>query len=393
MSRQLAKLLSSLSEDELRRSTPFSDDILTANRVLNYPYANDPQRAEALEDWLQGNQPCIFGRMAAKARGIDFCFLTDSDLYESDEHVQQKIQHKRLLWKRRAYKGFPTHGFMIVVCSNLVLNARPDSNLKAFANYVQSLAAWPIREDAAGNYVADEWLYLSDDKSGDVKKFVFSVDFFAAAGDGRWWHDHRIPGGIGFTTNSLGHMAALRARTGGTGSPIEWALRVAMLTISSARETQPHGPATWLLDKPGGKPIRPFNWTESDPLPELKKFPDSDHGSYAGHLHTDHAIRDEFFNGNEVPAKKRDPYLMDFKYIFDPSVPDHAPFVAGLASTVAEAEAEIGHPDDWRSIKVSDEPPSVAQPSFAVGEVNAALQACRAWRMSDATFKRLWLDS
>ena len=32
------------------------------------------------------------------------------------------------------------------------------------------------------------------------------VNVFAAAADGRRWQDHRIPGGLGFSVNSVGHL-------------------------------------------------------------------------------------------------------------------------------------------------------------------------------------------
>ena len=84
------------------------------------------------------------------------------------------------------------------------------------------------------NEIVDEWLYLRHPKTNNLVKFVFSIDFFATAGDRRWWHDHRIPGGIAFTANSLGHMAKREEWYGHRTDRTEWALRTAMNTIAEA---------------------------------------------------------------------------------------------------------------------------------------------------------------
>jgi hypothetical protein len=63
---------------------------------------------------------------------------------------------------------------------------------------------------------------------------------------------------------------------------------------------------------------------------------------YGGFLHTDHAVRLESFQPHEVPATKDEPYLMDFKYIFDPTDADNRLFMRGESVTEAEVEAELG---------------------------------------------------
>ena len=80
-----------------RKENKFSDDIATVNEVLHDPFANDPQRSDILTSWLSGKdqQPCLFGRMAAKKNGMQFCFLTTEDILGSDENIKAKIAASR----------------------------------------------------------------------------------------------------------------------------------------------------------------------------------------------------------------------------------------------------------------------------------------------------------
>jgi hypothetical protein len=205
-----------------RKENKFSDDIATVNEVLHDPFASDPQRSDVLESWLSGreNQPCLFGRIAAKKDGISFCFLTTEDILSSDEHIRAKIAAKRRLWKQRALRGEPRHGFMLVVCDPKVCKANPDQMLYQFALHLQRLAGWPSKPECRGNDIVFEWLYLRNSKTGDIAKFTFSVDFFAAAGDRR------------MTTGSL---AASRS------PPTAWATWSGTRSGTAARRTRPSG--------------------------------------------------------------------------------------------------------------------------------------------------------
>jgi len=90
-----------------------------------------------------------------------------------------------------------------------------------------------------------EELFLENPNTGTYVRFEFSVDFFAAAGDGRWWHDHRIPGGVAFTANSVGHMRRYREWYEGKPDQETWVLETAMGTIARTAKTE-YGQATWL---------------------------------------------------------------------------------------------------------------------------------------------------
>jgi hypothetical protein len=354
-----------------------------AHVVLHDRFVRDPERQAVLGDWLQGNhQPCLFGRMAANRGGIDYCFLTVEDLLNTDDHIRNKIAYARRVWKNRARRGEPRHGFLLAVCDEKVALAAPDEALRQFATHLQTLAGWPTRPDM-NNDIVDEWLYLKNPKTGDIVKFTFSVDFFATAGDKRWWHDHRIPGGMAFTANSLGHMVRHQEWYEEKAGRIEWALRTAMLTIASAAKEVPHGPATYLRDEKHG-PLRPYSWSEETKPSEKEKLKGKDCGSYGGYLHTDHASRGEFFDPHEAPAYKEKPYLMDFTYSFDPASADHLPFMAGEPVTESEIEAELGRVADMRVIDADTGHGDVGgpPPSPLGTRIEQALARCRQWRLS-----------
>ena len=43
-------------------------------------------------------------------------------------------------------------------------------------------------------------------KKKSAFKWKAGINYFGTQADRRWWRDHRIPGGIGFSTNSVGHL-------------------------------------------------------------------------------------------------------------------------------------------------------------------------------------------
>ncbi len=386
MPQSLREIYARLRRDPDRNALGgFSQDLTDPHVVLHDRFIRDPERQAVIGDWLQGNhQPCLFGRLAAKRNGIDYCFLTVDDLLTSDDQIRQKIANARRVWKNRALRGEPRHGFLLAVSDEKVALAAPDETLRHFAHHLQTLAGWIGRPDMNNNDIVDEWLYLKNPKTGEIVKFTFSVDFFATAGDKRWWHDHRIPGGMAFTANSLGHMVRHQEWYEERRDRIEWALRTAMLTIASAAKDVPHGPATYLRDEKHG-PLKPYSWTEATKPSDKEKLKDKDCGSYGGYLHTDHAIRGEFFDPHEAPAHKEAPYLMDFTYIFDPRSADHLPFMVGEPVTEAHVEAELGRPADMRVIDEGAVGMDLeeAPPSPLGIRVEEALRQCRQWRLTD----------
>src|SRR3954468_18693437 len=160
----LGELYAQLVEDAFRADHAFSEDIEIANAILLNPFASEPQRRIALECWLQRWQPCLFGRISGKRKGIHYCFLSVEDLLKSDAFVRDKITESRKLWKHRALRGDPRHGFILAVCDRKVAYAAPGEALLRFALRLQEIVGWPARPESRENDIVDEWLYLRHPK-------------------------------------------------------------------------------------------------------------------------------------------------------------------------------------------------------------------------------------
>lgn len=358
----LKNLYGRLKEDTWRkkRANVFSKDMNTVHKVLFHPYATDSDRQTAIAAWLQRQQPCLFGGIAAAKDWMHYCFLKEEDFYLSDERITERIQEELLAWKRRSVRprsefSQPAHGFLLMVISPRLAIAAPDENLKAFAEKIRDLWGCTGTVEASGT-THWETLFLENPADGSVIEFTFSVDFFASQGDRRWWHDHRIPGGIGFTANSVGHMRRYREWYLALNHQDEWVLKTAMETIDKAAET-PYGRATWL--KPLAKGGRPFVDRLACPFVDPSKLKEQlqnkDWTRYGGYLHTDHSIRPEFFHEDPEPAAEitSTEYLQDFAYLYDAGSKDHGRFILGSPIAAEELTKLIGAPESWVKIRGS----------------------------------------
>lgn len=386
---ELRALYEKLTEDKWRHHNRFTDDIQKVHDIVFHPYRTDAQREEAYLLWFQRHQPCLFGRIAASKRRLHFCFLGEDDLVKSDQEITEQIQRDRIIWKQRSLRPHPdfsnpAHGFLLIAVSPKLALASPDNNLRQFAEKLLSL--WDVTQtDEVAGHIASETLYLQHPHERIYVQFRFSVDFFMAQGDGRWWQDHRIPGGLAFTANSVGHMRRYREWYEGLAKQEEWILQTAMLTINSAADTD-YGKATWLRPLINGHPqVSGLNCPFSNPeqvKPELKG---KDWTRYGGHLHTDHAVREEFFR--DEPEKVADvtatEYLEDFAYLYDTRQKDHILFVQGQNVAESLVFSEIGNPEDYVRITASRPPPRAR--SFEVEthpgtiEVEKKLGEIRSW--------------
>lgn len=384
-------LFARLSGDAWRVSHPFTDDLLQANAVLHNTAATEEEMAECATLWCLRRQPCQFGRVAANDGRIHFCFLTDRAVSAwRDEEIAEKIAEEKQLWKQRAAfdprRG--AHSFVLVVTSPQIALAAPDRHLRAFSDRILELAAWePDRRGVRRkNTVTSDFLYLKHPSDGSFYGFRFNADFFACAGDGRWWHDHRFPGGIAFTANSTGHMIAAREWYQGKDEGRAWALKQAMLTINNAiptRETDSMEPSeqgrvTWLRSLgSNGKPML------GDIGCPISKIPTTLEGKdwtrYEGLLHTDHAVREEFFLDREVAPTASKPYLMDLTYLYDEQQGDFIKFTGGEPFTAEQVFTEIGRPEDWthRAGRTA-----VFRSDAEAMVVAEQLHACRCWQVA-----------
>lgn len=349
----LRELHDKLKEDVWRKTHAFSDDMRIANDVLIDPYARDGERREQLNNWLQRYQSCLFGRVAAARKELELCIITENDINKkTDEGIASQIREALLLWKRRssmpnAQLEAPAHGFMLAIVSSRLVRAAPDEHLLEFAERIRDLWGCETTEERAGK-VNWETLYLQHPQEKSYVSFTFGVDFFATQGDGRWWQDHRAPGGLLFTANSVGHMKRYRELYLGLKNQQDWIVQTAMLTINEAAVT-PYGRATWLieLDNEGNPLIPRLSCPFAKPEAIKEVIKNKDYTRYGGYLHTDHSIRKEFFYDQpEIPldAKK---YLQDFSYLYDKNAKDHLRFVAGAPISQEEVEEKLGRLETW----------------------------------------------
>ncbi len=370
MSHIANQLFGRLQGDPQRVARSFSDDILRANAALHNSSATDEELFRCLLIWCGNQQPCLFGRSAANKGRLHFSILRDAAVRTwSDEEIAAKIDEDRKLWKRRALKDASraAHSFIIVVASSDVAMAAPDRSLREFSEKILELAGWANTPRSARrvNTISSDFLYLQHPESQKYYGFQFNLDFFACAGDRRWWHDHRFPGGIAFTGNSTGHLRAFREWYPGEGdgkSDVKTMLSLAMRTIKSAApmtailagndpprevvDPMAEGRATWLLDldrdgRPLARDVAP-PWDAAPPGLQGK-----DWTRYEGVLHTDHAIREEFFDPRDVPATRPAPYRMEFSYLFNQGQSDFIEFTGGREFTEQEIYEELGSPDTW----------------------------------------------
>ena len=384
----IRELVGRLSGDAWRLTHAFSQDVLEANALLHNSAATDEEMAECMNLWCLGRQPCQFGRVAAKQGRIHFCFVRESALREwADDDIAEKIEEEKRLWKQRAAfePERAAHSFVLVVASPTVAYASADRHLRAFSDRVLELAGWGAKRRGArrNNAVSGDYLYLREPNAEGLLGYRFNLDYFACAGDGRWWHDHRAPGGIAFTANSTGHMLAFRKMYLGQGDSREWGARQAMLTIASARGSEDSrgregvgdGRATWLrpLDGNGEALVKgvecPFKRT-----PRILEG--KDWTRYEGWLHTDHAVREEFFVERDRPPTANRPYLMDFTYLYDEGEEDFEVFTAGRRFPCDEVWAEIGRPEDWTHRRRGR---GVSRAVEEASEVAVQLETCRRW--------------
>jgi hypothetical protein len=390
----LLELHDRLRKDTRRVQAPLSEDMRDFGNLILEPYAEEHVVVEALNEWCAKRQPCQFGRVAAKRNQIYFCLLRERDLADGDQTIREKISEAKQHWKQRAVRDTlaPPHSFVLVCATRHLELASPDDNLRRFAARLLELTGWkPLRRARRGeNTITSDYLYLKNPLTLAYHGYQFNIDFFAAAGDGSWWHDHRFPGGIAFTANAVGHMKCYKDWYEEPGKDHEsWALTQAMMTIAKAYPTRgeikgfpstediarEEGRVTWLLGLRDGKPLVDRLSCPLSPVP--KQFEGKDWTKYEGSLHTDHAVREEFFDGRATPLTERKPPLLDFTYLYDGLQTDYTNFIAGQVFGQNEVFADIGRPESW-SHRGGDQA-KLERTDDQAAEVVALLTKCLRW--------------
>ncbi len=328
MSETVLSCFSRLTPDPWRESAGFSDDIEAVHQELFSGERSDAHRVAVLSKWIQTRQTCLFGRAAAKLSALSYCVLTEADLQESDEAIREKIQTCRLQWTREAFEGKKS-GFIVWLVSPRIALAEPSSEMFELARRICEL--YLDREIESDRIYLDE-IFL--EKPGSLKttwKWFAGVNYFCSHGDKRWWHDHRIPGGMAFSINSVGHLVkssiiakAMNELGELLGSPdegfsdlpidsLERALQVAMHTISLASDGI-SGKATELLPLPDDR--REMAVPEC-PVKLPGQWADKNFCEYKGYYHTDFTLPSEYFLTSIERPPEIKSYLLDFTYLFN----------------------------------------------------------------------------
>lgn len=354
----IRELMDQLERDPWRESHAFEASVHDANEKLfacSTPAAAEP----VLNEWLASHQPCLFGRSAARQGLLSHCVLLESDLFDSDTHVRDTIQAVRTEWTRRGFAG-ERSGFVVSAISPRLAYAKPGPVLKALARRICSL--YLLDEVACDTVYMDDLLLQAPGQNGRVWRWRAGVNYFAANGDGRWWQDHRIPGGIAFSVNSVGHMARSGAITkllkDGAGvlgldprelpatpvDSLDKALLIAMQTIASASQTA-SGKATSL------RPLAPeAPATRRCPTHFPAKLQPFDKCEYDGYYHTDYTVPSEYFEDVvERPDHVRQ-WSLDFTYLSDTGVDNPAGITMGTGQIIkAPTEGPWREPQSKRA--------------------------------------------
>lgn len=328
MQLSLLELLDRLEPDPWRAQKGFSPDIVEAHNVM---FSDSKNETAKLSQWLANYQPCLFGRAAAKLGLVRFCVLRESDI-TSDEAAYEIIQDCRRKWTADAFEG-KASAFIVVLVSPRVIGAVPNENVLAVAHRLCSL--YLPDAEIKTDYVHHDRVWL--EKPGVRRmtwEWLAGVNYFCAQGDQRWWHDHRIPGGLGFSVNSVGHLARsgkiaeamnkLNLEVGGDAEEfgggrirsLAEALTLAMLTIDNASNTV-SGRATELLplDRSAEANARP-----ACPVKLPKNLAEKDYCAYQGWYHTDYTLPKEYFLPNVERPQAVERHGLDFTYLFNKHV-------------------------------------------------------------------------
>jgi hypothetical protein len=335
----IADSVRALHVDEWREANGFSVDMAEPTESL-LAAQDDASRAGILGRWLERNQPCIFGQIAARHNFLSYCFLTEDILRGPDAAIRDRIQSARLAWKRDAEAGHKS-GFIIAAISRELVSSAPDSALLRVAKEIASL--YLLHEIAPDRIYTDTVRLVQPTEERPTWEWLVGVNFFGAQGDRRWWLDHRIPGGVAFSMNSVGHMVkahmladAMTELADAMGTEregpeatrinsLERALTVAMHTIANA-QVGPSGKSTSLL------PLNDPDATPRCPVSLPARIAGFDHRTYRGFYHTDQTLPSAYFLPDVDRPASAGLHELDFTYLYDDSIdnPEYLTMGVGL---------------------------------------------------------------
>jgi hypothetical protein len=338
--------------DQFRTTHPFSEDIESTQAILFNPKYNKFKKIDAYRRWLVTGQPCVFGRAAARTKSVFICLLEEGEILrmkKGDDDLRDTIQDHRQVWKRYALDE-PFSSFLVVLVSNRLVNKEPGDKLKEISRRLLEL--YMQVDSIPDNTILPqrEYVFLRKIKKGSetkLLKFATLPNVFCTQADGRWWHDHRTPGGIMITSNALGHYVLTRNREGAMGEKEKTqALDNAMRTIDNAfcndkrRRGLAHCPATRLVRRAEG---------EVTPIRESSEFHKYSPTHYEGYFHTDHLVPSVFFTKDRDPKELKLYEDLSFEYIFDPAgdPDDHRELMTGTEATWYDVKRNMERLPDY----------------------------------------------
>lgn len=318
--------------DRFRKQHPFSEDIESVHAILFSSKYSKRKKRGAYMHWLESNQPCVFGRVAAKNKYVFVCLLEEDEILRmrrGDEDLRDTIQDHRQVWKRHALEGLSS-SFVILLLSKSITDKEPGDALKEVCRRLLELymEVEPIPDDTI--LPQREYVFLR--RKAKILKFSTLPNVFCSQADGRWWHDHRTPGGVMITSNALGHFAYARPGLDVLEEKdkvlnLENAMRTISNAFPGADGRKPRGlthcPATWLTKLTEG---------ESSPLRDTSAFKSYSPDHYEGYFHTDHLIPSAFFRKERDPKNLATFDNLSFRYIVDAAADpaDHAELMVGI---------------------------------------------------------------
>jgi hypothetical protein len=361
LSHDIADLIATLPTDPWRKQVPFSPELAEASKLL-FEARTVQDRERALSDWLQSHQPCLFGRVAASLGLMHYCILTPDELNGEDEGIFNRIREERLSWHKAGWNGQKS-GFVILALSENIALGRPGEETRRLAQRLCSL--YLLTEIEPDTIYWDDLRLQFPVADQTSQQWRVGVNYFCAQGDGRWWHDHRIPGGMAFSMNSVGHLVKSRALAEGmlqleekVGlSAGDWvkshlgslddALIYAMRTIAKAA-TAVSGKATELLPLPHDVSTLPRCPVE--PLP--RDLAGKNYCKYAGYYHTDITLPSEYFAPDVQRPATAGRRELDFTYLFDGTISNLDYFTMGAGVPIREVDGSEPSPFNDKSLKV-----------------------------------------
>jgi len=328
--------------DAFRSQRAFSPDMEAVHSILFNPKYDRQTKIRAYRSWLEKNQPCVFGRTAATNKSIYICLLEEQEILRmsrGDPDLEDTLQDHRQVWKRLALEG-RVSSFVILLSSRHLITREPNAALKEICRRLMELYMQiSVPDDSI--HAEREYVFMRRSE-GTILKFSTLPNIFCAQGDGRWWHDHRTPGGIMITSNALGHFEYVRTKKSQLdANACSSALDRAMRTIANAckdpsggKSKYAHCPATMLVPRKADDPT---------PLRHTSEFGGFSPDHYAGYFHTDHLIPSAFFQKDRDPKTLKRYDDLSFRYIFDASTDaeGHAELMAGTPAKLYDVRRNM----------------------------------------------------